>query len=296
MREFPDPTGGWLILTSSAVLAIIFLYAFMRLDIVQVFVAATALGLPLTLYHSTLAAGSAMPKLHDVDERQQAVSRSTTDISQKTPNVVFIVFDEFPLTTLLGADGTIDGRRFPNLRALADEGTWFRQTSSVSCSTPTAVPAILSGKLFGQPTPESLSPLLRNYPRNLFTLLGRTHEIKAWETLTRLCPPGICGGQNERTARFPFETFASHLSSAWLHATLPGAMNSALPELDAFWMEAAAIQDVPKEGSHQKLYPVRVQQFRQLVDSIGASDRPWLRFGHFLMPHTPFENLPDGTF
>lgn len=296
LRDIPDPTGSWLILSSAAVLAVVFWYGFLYLDVVRVFMAATVLGLLLTFYYSVTAAGLSIPGLGHAQEKQKALASGELNVSSQMPNVVFIVLDEFPLTTLLDRYGMIDARRFPHLRALADGAYWFRQTSSVSCNTPTAVPAILAGKLFGQPKPGRVTPVLRNYPQNLFTLLGDTHAIEAWETLTRLCPTDTCGGRNGRTTQFKIKRFSQHLGVAWLHATSPVALTSSLPDLDDYWMEAAASQDVPPENAHRKLFPVRVQQFRQLVESIVESDRPWLRFGHFLMPHAPFENLPDGTF
>ena len=46
--------------------------------------------------------------------------------------VVMVVFDEFPVTDLLTADGEIDAERFPSFARLARESTWFRNTTSVS--------------------------------------------------------------------------------------------------------------------------------------------------------------------
>ncbi|MCC6709382.1 MAG: sulfatase-like hydrolase/transferase [Gammaproteobacteria bacterium] len=294
-RAVPDPSGGWLAPSLSAVLAVALWVGFMKLEVVRIFFAATALSLLLTFYHSAttaglLAAGSTS-KEASAGAPAAAASRAATPL----PNVVFIVLDEFPLTTVLDKDGDIDAKRFPNLKALARESYWFRQTSSVSCNTPTAVPAILSGALFGQPAPKAMTPVLQNYPRNLFTELGDSHAIEAWESLTRLCPRGACGDHGGGKLHLKLKKLAEHLGVAWLHASLPVALTPSLPDIDELWMDAAANQDVPDDTAHRKLFPVRVQQFRQLVASIDKSDQPWLRFGHFLLPHAPFENLPDGT-
>ena len=296
LRDLPDPTGGWLIVSSAVVLAGASWLAFLYLEVVRVIVAATALGLLLTFYHAFMAADLAMPGLGHSALQPTSATVGAVDTAPRMPNIVFIVLDEFPVTTLLDRNGMIDAKRFPHLHALAADAYWFRQTNSVSCNTATAVPAILAGKLFGQPKPRSVAPILQNYPQNLFTLLGDTHEIEAWETLTRLCPAGACGDRNTRLTQFNFRRFAEHLGVAWLHGTSPVALASSLPDLDDFWMEAAADRDIPKENAHRMFFPVRVQQFRQLVESIVESDRPWLRFSHFLMPHAPFENLSDGTF
>lgn len=296
LRDLPDPTGCWLILSSAMILAVACWFGFLHLEVVRVFASATALGLLLTFYHSFKAADLSIPGLSLAAQTPSPAMGGALGITPQMPNVVFIVLDEFPLTSMLDRNGMVDAKRFPHLHALAAGGYWFRQTNSVSCNTATAVPAILAGKLFGQPRPKSVAPVLENYPHNLFTLLGDTHATEAWETLTRLCPAGACGDRTMRMTEFNFKKFAQHLGVAWLHGTSPLALTSSLPDLDDFWMEAAADRDVPKKNAHRMFFPVRVQQFRQLVDSIVESDRPWLRFGHFLLPHAPFENLPDGTF
>ncbi|MDD9372074.1 MAG: hypothetical protein PV358_18275, partial [Acidimicrobiales bacterium] len=59
--------------------------------------------------------------------------------------VTVLVFDEFPLATLLRPDGSIDDELYPNIAALADESTWFRNASTESGTTYRSVPEILSG-------------------------------------------------------------------------------------------------------------------------------------------------------
>ena len=45
---------------------------------------------------------------------------------QSTVPIVHVVFDELPLSTLVGADGAIDAKRFPNFARLARASTWYR--------------------------------------------------------------------------------------------------------------------------------------------------------------------------
>jgi hypothetical protein len=105
------------------------------------------------------------------------------------PHVVLVVFDEFPLTSLLNARNEIDPVRYPNFAALAREGTWFRNATSIHDRTTKAVPAILTGYI---PRSGQL-PLASHHPNNLFTLLGRRgYRMNVSEEATRLCP-GRCG-------------------------------------------------------------------------------------------------------
>ncbi len=86
----------------------------------------------------------------------------------------------------------IDAERYPNLAALARDSTWYPNATTVNSQTTLAVPALLSGR---RPTPDLL-PIPADYPNNLFTLLGRSHDVHATETATEVCP-----GEAVRRAR-----------------------------------------------------------------------------------------------
>ena len=58
-----------------------------------------------------------------------------------------IVFDEFPVASLLDGEGNIQAEHFPNFARLAADGTWFRNAVGVHQGTVKAVPTILSGVL-----------------------------------------------------------------------------------------------------------------------------------------------------
>ena len=72
-----------------------------------------------------------------------AASGST---STATP-VVLVIFDELPLLSLLDQDRQIDPLLYPNFSALARDGVWFRNATTVSDFTRWAVPSIVSGRL-----------------------------------------------------------------------------------------------------------------------------------------------------
>lgn len=77
------------------------------------------------------------------------------------PPVVLLVLDELPTRSILAPDGSIDGSRFPNLAALAGDGTWYRHHTTVATKTAAAVPSLLTGKL-----PATVPPLWK---------IGRAH-------------------------------------------------------------------------------------------------------------------------
>jgi hypothetical protein len=97
-----------------------------------------------------------------------------------TAPIVFVVFDELPVHSLMGADGRIDARRYPNFARLAADATWYRNTASVDQDTPYAVPAILDGRL---PRQERL-PVAADHPAGC----GRCGTTPGSCTPTRCCP------------------------------------------------------------------------------------------------------------
>jgi hypothetical protein len=105
------------------------------------------------------------------------------------PNVVMLVFDEFPADSLMGPGDRIDAGRFPGFAALAARSTWYRNATAAHDSTQEAVPAILDGR-----TPRRwLAPSYRRHPHNLFRLLARHgYRLHVVEEQTSLCPYAAC--------------------------------------------------------------------------------------------------------
>jgi Sulfatase len=102
--------------------------------------------------------------------------------------IVMVVFDELPLTSLLGPDQRIDASRYPSFARLAEDGTWYRGATAVHDSTALAVPAMLDGRY---PRP-GLHSDVYSHPANLFTLLAHDYELHVSEEATGLCPTSLC--------------------------------------------------------------------------------------------------------
>ncbi len=102
--------------------------------------------------------------------------------------IVVVVFDELPLTSLIGPGGRIDAGRYPSFAGLARTATWYRGATAVHDSTALAVPAMLDGRY---PQPGLRSDVI-SHPVNLFTLLADSYEVNASEEATGLCPTSLC--------------------------------------------------------------------------------------------------------
>jgi Sulfatase len=111
------------------------------------------------------------------------------------PPVVVLIFDEFPLDTLLRPDGSIDAERYPNFARLAAMSTWFPNAHTVYDSTFKAVPAILDARLPRSGTAADF----RSHLQSIYTLFhGLGYGVVDVESGEALCPPRICASARTR--------------------------------------------------------------------------------------------------
>ncbi|MDQ3982363.1 MAG: hypothetical protein M3271_06740, partial [Actinomycetota bacterium] len=101
--------------------------------------------------------------------------------------VVFVVFDELPLASLLDLDGDVDEELFPNFARLARTSTWYRNATTNQTFTKEALPALLTGRY-----PVRQVHVTFFHPRNLFSLLGGAYEVRAADVPSNICPPDLC--------------------------------------------------------------------------------------------------------
>ena len=245
--------------------------------------------------------------LVDADVRRSAarpvrsLDVQQADTGARAP-IVLVVLDEWSLTSILDATGSIDGERLPNLARLADTATWYPNATAVSDVSELAVPAMLSGL----PAEQGRLPTASEYPVNLFTLLAPSHELYALEPISSLCPADVNRLAAPRPAfRERFGLLVSDLSIVWLNLTLPAAWTSGLPPVTQTWSgfgqdgARAAVppptdQPVPRALFHLRNTD-RAAEFRGFVDAIGPPrDRPGFYFLHSMLPHVPWEYLPSG--
>ncbi len=164
----------------------------------------------------------------------EAVPEGSVRFSEpERPPVVWLVLDEFPVSTLMDRNGEIDAERFPGFARLAGDAHWFRNATSPAYLTQFAVPAMLTSH-----TPEGgRLPILADHPENLFTLLGREYKVWAYEVFTELCPGDVCGetaGPSTASSR----GLTHFLADAWVAyraEVLPPPWRDNLPRLDQGW-------------------------------------------------------------
>ena len=142
----------------------------------------------------------------------------------------------------------------------------------------------MSAILTGTYPQSSRLPTATDYPRNIFSLLGGTHQVVAHEPVTQLCPDQLCGKPREGLAR-RLNLLLSDLSIVYLHTILPHDMTFPLPPVTQKWGDFASSERRKKSPS---------EQFMDFVSTIHSAEKPTLYFLHIVLPHSPYNYLPSG--
>jgi len=117
---------------------------------------------------------------------EEKVSLGAT-VNGDTP-VVMIVFDELGTDSLLGQSGQVNAERFPHFARMAATSDWYRNYTTTSYFTPTALPGLLSGN---RPVEDAL-PTAADQPNNIFPLVADDYKLNVVEPITGMCPQSLC--------------------------------------------------------------------------------------------------------
>jgi hypothetical protein len=189
--------------------------------------------------------------------------------------VVMVVMDEFPLESLLDGTGHVDATLFPNFAALERGSTWYRNDTTVSPSTETAVPALLTGDHVTKPL---APPVAAEYPHNLFTLLGGAYTMNVHEPYTRLCPKSLC------------EQMTASSGSG-------GGVSGMLADAASAWKKFASPEPVPPVRAVLRAgltSDASLATGIEFVDSLQPATAAQLDFVHIVLPHSPWQFLGSG--
>ena len=223
------------------------------------------------------------------------------DAGAKTP-LVFVLFDELPISSLMDARGRIDRGRYPSFAALADDATWFRNATTAHEHSTEAVPALLTGR---EPDEVKL-PVLADHPRNLFTLLPESYRFDVFESATRLCPSERCPRREEPFLR-RMSWLSSDVSDVYLQILLPDELAERLPPVTQTWMnfgdegESRRRADAVRYDAQidvmvgHEFSKDQVLLFETFVSGVAPTRKPTLHFLHVLLPHSPWQYLPSGA-
>ncbi|RLP87237.1 sulfatase [Micromonospora sp. CV4] len=211
------------------------------------------------------------------------------------PPVVMLILDELPLVSLLGGDGRIDAARFPHFAELAGASTWYRNATGVSGWTPNALPAMLTGRYPAR----SIAPHYSQYPDNIFTAFGGLYDIRAEESITRLCPPSRC----EQPVAPEQGLGVLVRETGKLLGQVAGPTEARVDPEDSYREQTRAeagldaAEPVPADPKFRwdSLDDNQPARFTSFLAGLKPAPRPALHFLHLLMPHSPWAFLPSGA-
>ena len=204
------------------------------------------------------------------------------------PPIVLIVFDEFPLNSLLDRNREIDRARYPNVARLVAGASWYRNASTVSSQTIWAVPAIVSGIY---PVEANAVPTRRYFPNNLFTMLSESYRMTVFGRFLQLCPANSCTYDLE--VHDSLAALLADLGMVYLHIVSPDAMAAQLPPIVGDWRDFATRRLFRDDEGEQRRND-RASEFDRFLETITADREARLYFLHTLTPHMPFEYVPSG--
>ncbi len=239
--------------------------AYHRFEGIRSFASVLALAAPLFLVMFLFTSSSAKVVFPAEVEPEPARSRPTP--------VVMIVFDEFPVSSIMTADERVNAERFPNFGMLARMSTWYRNAITVHDYTRHSVPSIVSGRVAAK----KAYALANDHRDSLFTLLGRSHRLDVFESFTRLCPANLCAQRMQ--GEFPARIWPllEEVTREYLKDVLPRRVTLGLR--DQFVL--------PEQHPEQ--------DFARLVRSLAERPRkPRFAYLHVQSPHRPFAYLPSG--
>jgi hypothetical protein len=201
--------------------------------------------------------------------------------------VVVVVFDEFPVVSLMGPEATIDAVRYPHFARFASRATWYRDAVSTADYTSLAVPSILTGTR-GNPSQVEIAA---DHPRSLFTLLGGSYHLDVSEWATHLCqaacPEHVTAPLSIRLRRLYSDSIgAIPALPSWARGRLarrlrPPATDS--PQVAIYRRSVRRLERAPEDV-----------RFRHFLRILGRGPARSLYFLHVGLPHRPFSGLPDG--
>jgi hypothetical protein len=221
----------------------------------------------------------------------------TTDIATAgirttgTTSVVMVELDEVSMETFLDAHRRIDSAAYPNLARLAGDATVYRDFTAAGDETTRVTSSLLTGNAWDPA--EDVLPIAANHPRNLFTLLGGAFRMRVSEEASSLCPPQICPDPHSREASIG--DLLHDAGIVYAHIVAPPAIEDHLTPTD---QTLGPFGDDGGQAGSAVLRNLggggRPARFADWLDSIDSDRQPTLYFKHLLLPHVPWEYLPDG--
>ncbi len=221
---------------------------------------------------------------------------STPVKAESTPDIIFVVLDEFSSVILCNENDEIDPELFPNLSKLAESAIWYRNHTSTHDYTKGALQALLTGRADDSPLKPSLNNIRKN---NIFLLLARAgYELQVTEAATHMCPSSLNMGMVPAVGK-GLQTLVKDTAIVWAHTIVHPGFSGILPSLGARWAGFGTASEPSKFTSDvRESWPSkgRASRFLRFCASITKKPRPVLYFFHSMLPHVPYDYSSKGYY
>ena len=290
------------LLVLAALLGAVFLVAYARLpklrDLLSI-LSISALVFPLHFLALSEARAVVFP---------EGKAASATGVRTAGASVVFVMFEELPIVSLMDEERQIDPVRYPNFAALARQSHWFRNFTVHAPATTLSVPAILTGRYI-----EKRGALIVDqYPESLFTLLGPGYRMVARGFSKNVVPADYQVARIEVPPVTRIASMLGDVSVVYLHIVLPHGMTLGLPRVTDDWRDfgfaGAAPDPVPEEGiepadadeewkwtaSWKEIK--KGEEFDSFLEALVDVGGPTVHYLHTKLVHNPWRLLPSGKW
>jgi hypothetical protein len=224
--------------------------------------------------------------------------------------IVFIIFDEIPLVSLLDENHAIDPVRYPHFSELSQTAYWFRNYTVNAPDTKLSVPIILTGKY-----PEKAHPMAAEYyPDSMFTILASNYRIVAEGLSKNIVPNNLRAPQEAPSRRSIVEQLSMmslDMSVVYLHMVLPTTIARRLPPVTDNWnnffvpsmsldssFSSNAIQngEIERPTGKKIMGYKKVRIFEYFMESLtnARHAKPTLYYFHSGLAHNPWFLAPSG--
>jgi hypothetical protein len=278
LKKFDYVPGPILVPTIFILLVIVFWFGYSRFSWIRDFLLFFA---PAILI---------VPAIFLLNPQIQKIMKAETPVAKtvhpgNNAPIVMVVFDEFPLVSLLNSKLEVDSHLFPNFSEFSKRATFYRNATTAGDQTIIAIPSILTGNY---PRGGTL-PVRADFPNTLFTLLQGSYSMSATEYGTHLFPGEVKEEQTQQSRNLA--SMSSDLCIVYANVVLPADLRSGIPSVTQNWGNFNSAQ--PPDTDHRI---GREKTFLDFVDSLRNEKKPFLRYLHILLPHRIWEYLPSGRY
>jgi len=216
-------------------------------------------------------------------------------VNSTTP-VVMVIFDELGTSTLMTKDESLDGQRFPNFKELSKEAAWYKNQSTTSYFTPTAVPGILTGN---RPDPEQLATAA-DQPDNIFSLLSGSYKFHVEEPITQICAATLCPETETLNQKGRLKSLYEDLKYVEGRLVLPPRIAATLPDVGTNFGDFGEGGDKEKKGSIEDQFvkgrggAETPAFYTSFIKQIPTGDSNFTML-HLKQPHQPWKYDLDGV-